>query len=88
MAGGREYTNHQRKIINRYYEHQDTIITHRLGEIVSEMALAAGDEKKLARLWKRADQALAKSGLGAGEAARIVETRDVEALAKAVARMS
>lgn len=88
MAGGREYSNHQRKIINRYYEHQDTIITHRLGEIVSEMALAAGDEKKLARLWKRADQALAKSGLGAGEAARIVETRDVEALAKAVARMS
>jgi hypothetical protein len=88
MAGGREYSNHQRKIINRYYEHQDTIITHRLGEIVSEMALAMGDEKKLARLWKRADQALAKSGLSASEAARIVEKRDVEGLAKAVARLS
>lgn len=88
MAGGREYSNHQRKIINRYYEHQDSIITHRLGEIVSEIALAEGDEKKLARLWKRAQQALARSGLSAGEAARIVEKRDVERLAKAAAQMS
>lgn len=88
MAGGREYTNHQRKIIDRYYQHHDTIVIQRLGEIVSEMALALGNDKKLDTLWKRADQALAKSGLKPEEASGIVERRNVEELAQVVSRLS
>ena len=39
MAGGQEYSRYQRKVINRYYEHLDTITAQKLGEIVSEIAL-------------------------------------------------
>ncbi len=92
MASGREYSASQRKIINRYYDHIDTILLTRLGEIVTDMALAAGDEKKLDRLWKRAGQALEKAGAADGERdpqiARVLERRDVEALGRLVARLS
>ena len=47
MASGREFSSHQRKIINRYYDNLDTIVITRLGEIVTDMALAAGDQKSL-----------------------------------------
>ncbi|MBL4699007.1 MAG: hypothetical protein JKX70_09270, partial [Phycisphaerales bacterium] len=60
MAGGREFSSSQRKIINRYYDNIDNIVITRLGEIATDMALAMGDTKKLDRLWKRAEQALAK----------------------------
>ena len=47
MAGGREYSAHQRKIIDRYYQHKDSILAHRLGELVGDIALAEGNAKKL-----------------------------------------
>ena len=53
MPPKRDYTSGQKKIINRYYEHRETISAHKLAELVSEIALAAGDAKKLDRLWTR-----------------------------------
>ncbi len=96
MAGGREYSSAQRKIINRYYDHIDTIVLTRLAEITTDMALAMGDSKKLDRLWKRAEQALAKVTTkdgqkdGQKDAAieRILASRDLEALGKLVSKLS
>jgi hypothetical protein len=88
MGSGREYSSHQRKIINRYYDNIDTIVVTRLGEIVTEMALAAGDEKKLARLWKRAEQALERGKVESGEIRGLIERRDVEELARLVTKVS
>ncbi len=92
MAGGREYSSHQRKIINRYYDNIDTIIITRLGEISTDMILAAGDQKKLDRLWKRAEQALAKvkgtDGQPPADIEKLLQSRDIEDLAKFVSKLA
>ncbi len=92
MAGGREYSSAQRKIINRYYDHIDTIVLTRLAEITTDMALAMGDTKKLDRLWKRAEQALAKVKSADGRPdpaiAKVLASRDIEALGKLVSKLS
>ncbi len=92
MSTGREYSAHQRKIINRYYDNIDTIVITRLSEIATDMVLAMGDEKKLDRLWKRAEQALSKvtpRGSDADpEIARVLASRDVEQFGRLVSRLS
>lgn len=88
MAGGQEYSRSQRKIIDRYYQNEDTIVATRLAEIVSDMALAGGDAKKLDRLWKRAEQALARTKLNPAEVRTVLERRDVVGLGKLAGRMS
>ena len=82
MAGGREYSKTQKKIIDRYYENQDTIVAQRLGEIVTELFLAIGNEKKTNQLWTRAEKALARSGLNKGAVARVLRERDLEGLGR------
>jgi hypothetical protein len=92
MGNGREYSSHQRKIINRYYDHIDTIVITRLGEIATEMVLAAGDPKKLDRLWKRAEQALAKVTPKGSDPdpkiSKVLQSRDVEQFGHLVSRLS
>lgn len=88
MAGGQEYSRSQRKIIDRYYQNEDTIVATRLAEIVSDMALADGDAKKLDRLWKRAEQALARTKLNPAEVRTVLERRDMVGLGKLAGRMS
>ncbi len=88
MSTGREFSSYQRKVINRYYDNLDTIVVTRLGEIVTDMALAGGDEKKLARLWKRAEQALERVKGESKEVSQIIDQRDVEALARFVTKVS
>lgn len=82
MAGGREYSKTQKKIIDRYYQHEDTIVAQRLGEIVSELFLAIGNDKKSNQLWTRAEKALAKSGLNKARVAQVLKDRDLEGLGR------
>lgn len=58
MASGQDYSKHQHGIINRYYEHIDTIALQKLSEIVSDLYLAEGGSAT--KLWNSARQALAK----------------------------
>lgn len=92
MASGREFSTQQRKIINRYYDHIDTILITRLTEISTEMVLAMGDQKKLDRLWKRAEQALDKVKQGQPEPdpqiEKILVSKDITLLAKYVNKLS
>lgn len=87
MAQGREYSKHQKKIINRYYEHFDTIQLTKLSETVTELYLA-DSPKKAEKLWKTAATALARLDDNDGRVARILEAKDVEALAKLVSELS
>jgi len=86
MAKGRNYTSHQKGIIKRYYENKDTLMSQKLGEIVSDLYLCT-DEKKAKRLWKSACTALINAGVIKDLAEDICECRDLEALAKQVGKL-
>jgi hypothetical protein len=86
MAGGREFSSHQRGIINRYYEHQDTIVLQRLGEIVSDLAVA--DPGTSRRLWESAAKALSRTSADPLRVKLVLSQRKVEALAQLVAELS
>lgn len=83
MAKGRHYSQYQKGIIKRYYENRDDLMVQKLGEIVSELYLCT-DEKKAARLWDRAHDALVKAGANKNHAAVVVHDRDLDALARLV----
>ncbi|MFT5423579.1 MAG: hypothetical protein ACI89L_001360 [Phycisphaerales bacterium] len=93
MASGRDFSRSQKKIIDRYYDNHGTILAQRLAEITTDMALADGDEKKLTRLWIRAEQALTKAK-GAGlkvtetEIKVVLEKRDLESLGRLVSKLA
>ncbi len=52
-----DFTPHQKKIINRYYDNRDQIMLTRLQEIITELYLADTASKQ-SRLWKRAESAM------------------------------
>jgi len=76
-----DYTPHQRRIIDRYYEHKDDIMLARLSELVGELFLADGDKQR-ERLWERV--ALAMKNLKVPEklSAHILAQRDPKLLAE------
>ena len=84
MARGLHYSPHQKGLIRRYYQHRGTIMTQRLGEVISELYLCA-DHKKLARLWKSAEKALLGAGADRNLVQHVVGERNVEALAEVAA---
>ena len=86
MAKGRHFTSHQKGIIKRYYDNKETLMTQKLGEIVSELYLCT-DDKKAKRLWKSACTALINAGVIKALAEDICECRDLEALAKQLSRI-
>ncbi len=87
MSKGRDYSKYQHGVIRRFYEHRDTTLLHRLGELASDLALAT-DEAKAAALWKRVAETLPKAGANPARASKIVESRDVAALAALVGELS
>lgn len=76
-----DYTPHQKKIIERYYDHRDGIMLERLGEIVTELTLAE-TEKKREQLWKRAEQAMKALKVADSIRTHILTQRKPEILAK------
>lgn len=87
MASGRDFSKTQKKIINRYYEHVDTIKLTKLSETVTELYLA-DSPKKAEKLWKTAETALSRVDDADGRVAKILETKNIEALAKLVGELS
>lgn len=78
-----DFTAHQKKIINRYYDHRDEIALTNLQEIVTELYLAT-TEKKVEQLWKRVEKAMASLKVPPKEAAKILFEKKPESLAKCV----
>ena len=86
MAKRPDLTDHQRRIVHRYYNNIDTISVQKLQEIVSDLALA-DDPKKADRLWKRAETALAKTAANDAEVRTALAQRNLESLARLIARL-
>ena len=80
-----DYTPYQKHVIKRYYNNRDHIMIQKLGEIVSELYTA--DEKKAARLWKRAAQALQNLEVPQARIDRLMETKSPEKLAELIAKL-
>ena len=76
-----DYTPHQRKIIERYYDNRDQIMLARLGEIVTELYLAEADKAR-DRLWSRAVKAMEALKVPPALIEHILMQRNPEVLAK------
>ncbi len=76
-----DFTSHQKKIIERYYDHRDEISLTKLGEIVTELYLADSDGKRK-RLWSRAARAMKTLQIPPDVANHIVTQGKPEVLAE------
>ena len=75
-----EYSNYQRKLIDRYYDQRDVIMLNKLGELVTELFLADNDTSR-DRLWSRAEKAMRNLKVKDQVLAHILKTRDPKVLA-------
>lgn len=75
----REYSAHQRKIIDRYYRNFDAIKSQQLAELVTEVYLAEGKARD--RLWKRAETLLKALEFPASRIEHLMVKRDPALLA-------
>jgi hypothetical protein len=78
-----EYSSYQKKVIQNYYQHKDTIVLTRLQELVTELYLAE-TEAKTKKLWQQVEKALDKIKLKPTAKAHILEKQDVQILAKSL----
>lgn len=76
-----EYSRHQKKIIERYYDRRGQIMITRLEEIVSELYLASS-EAQVKRLWSRAEKAMQGLKVPASIQTHILAERRPETLAR------
>jgi len=74
-------SKYQEGIVSRYYDHLDTIMLQKLGELVTDLYLADTISKQ-DRLWQRAQQAMTKLKVPPAIINHIMEKRDIEILAK------
>lgn len=86
MPKGEPLSRHQQKIVGRYYDHKDTIMTTKLAEIVTDLYLCE-TEKKAALLWSRADKALRQTPASPTEIDRVLSAKSIEGLADLVKRL-
>ncbi|MCI0684448.1 MAG: hypothetical protein L0Y71_20240 [Gemmataceae bacterium] len=78
----RNYSPHQHKIIQRYYDNLGTIKTERLAELVGELYLAEG--KKKAKLWQQAGDVMRKLGVPAARVEHLLKQQKPELIAEVV----
>ena len=81
------HSTHQKGIIKRYYENKDTIMYHKLSELVSELYLCENPEKA-ERIWKRVERALLNMEVEKTLIQHLMEDRSVEALAEVIAELA
>ena len=87
MAKGQHLSSHQMKIVNRYYEHLDTITLNKLAESATELYLCT-DPKKAEKLWATVAKALDKTAASDKLVKRILDTKDIKGLAEMVSKLS
>ncbi len=78
----REYSRHQQKVIQRYYENRDQIDEQRLGELVTSLFLAT--PKQAVKRWESAEEIMRRLGVPESRIANIMQKKDVTILASVV----
>lgn len=82
----KEYTPYQKGIIKRYYDNLGDISAQKLGELVSDLYLAK-DKTNVKNLWKAAETALGHLGVKPDRIKKVVDAKDLEALASLVGEL-
>jgi hypothetical protein len=77
----RDYSEHQQRIISKYYHQLDTIMLQKLQELATELYLADTDTKR-SRLWQRVHKAMLNLKIPPEIVAHIMAQKDVETLAR------
>jgi hypothetical protein len=78
----RDYTNHQKKIIKRFYENRDQIDHQKLSELVTNLYLAEG--KKRDKLWESAREVMTRLKVPPTRIEHVMKTADPAILAEVV----
>jgi hypothetical protein len=78
-----DFSNHQRKLINRYYENRDDIMLTKVQELVTELFLSE-TKSKTDQLWKRVTKALENLKIKPAVIEHIVASQDPTILASNV----
>jgi hypothetical protein len=78
----KDFTPHQKKIIQRYYSNADVIQRQRLAELVTDLYLATGTKREA--IWKRAATAMQKLGVPAARIEHVVKSNEPTLLAQIV----
>lgn len=76
-----ERSKYQTGVISRYYDHLDTIMLQKLGELITELYLADTPARQN-QLWQRTQRAMLKLKVPPAIIEHIMEKRSVEILAK------
>jgi GTP cyclohydrolase I len=76
-----ERSKYQAKLIERYYDHLDTIMLQKLAELVTELYLA-DTPKRTNQLWQRVLKAMVKLKVAPAIIDHIMNKRSAEILAK------
>jgi hypothetical protein len=76
-----EHSEHQQRLISRYYDNLDAIMLGKLSELVTELYLADSDAKR-SRLWQRAEKAMLNLKIPPAIVDHIMQKKDIEILAK------
>jgi hypothetical protein len=86
MTSGQHFTRTQRGAVNRFYEHADTRNLTQLQELVTELYLAEGAARD--KLWKKADEILARLKLDPERVAKATSSLDVKKLAALILELT
>ncbi|MBI4716312.1 MAG: hypothetical protein HY763_00750 [Planctomycetes bacterium] len=81
-----EFTDYQRRVIERYYDRREQILLTRLGEIASELYLAESESRRT-QLWRRAEKAMQGLKVPATVVTHIITERRPELLASHLRRL-
>jgi hypothetical protein len=82
-----DYSEHQKGIIKRYYDHRDTIALSKLAETVSDLYVEDNPGKRK-RAWKSVRTQLIAAGVPEKEADAIVQDEDLGKVAAIVQQKS
>jgi hypothetical protein len=78
-----DYTDHQRKIIKRYYDNRDQLDEQRLAELVTSLYLAT-TEKQREKLWTSAKETMERLEVPKSRIEHVCAKRDPAVLAEVV----
>ncbi len=79
----REYTDYQRKVIARYYDHREQLDQQRLAELVTSLYLATG-VKQQEKLWTSAGELMTRLKVPPTRIQHVLTRRDPAILAAVV----
>lgn len=75
-----DYSDYQRKVIKRYYDHREEGDEQRFAELVSNLYLAEG--KKRLKLWEQAETYLTRMRVPPSRVEHVIKQQDVSLLAE------